>query len=126
MLTCVILNPGVNSLVSRVRHTNTLITADRGFPFWQSLNRLSNSRAGSQGDWPDSHRRHNPIWKHHDRVSLTRQNLAEDELQNTALPEIRNRSDPLKTARPEIGTAVSAYHTRYSPIETGRGTLRSL
>lgn len=28
-----ILNPGINSLLSRVRHTNTLVLADRGFPF---------------------------------------------------------------------------------------------
>ena len=29
-----ILNPAINSLVSRVRHTNTLIITDRGFPSW--------------------------------------------------------------------------------------------
>ena len=28
-----ILNPQINSLLSRVRHTNTLVIADRGFPF---------------------------------------------------------------------------------------------
>jgi D-ribose pyranase len=32
-----ILNPGINSLLSRVRHTNTLVIADRGFPFWPGL-----------------------------------------------------------------------------------------
>jgi D-ribose pyranase len=32
-----ILNPALNSLLSRVRHTNTLVLADRGFPFWPSL-----------------------------------------------------------------------------------------
>lgn len=32
-----ILNPAINSLVSRVRHTNTLIVADRGFPSWPAL-----------------------------------------------------------------------------------------
>jgi D-ribose pyranase len=32
-----ILNPQVNSLLSRVRHTNTLVIADRGFPFWPHL-----------------------------------------------------------------------------------------
>jgi len=32
-----ILNPGVNSLLSRVRHTNTLVIADRGFPSWPGL-----------------------------------------------------------------------------------------
>jgi D-ribose pyranase len=32
-----ILNPAINSLVSRVRHTNTLAIADRGFPSWPGL-----------------------------------------------------------------------------------------
>ena len=32
-----ILNPSVNSLLSRVRHTNTLVIADRGFPFWPTI-----------------------------------------------------------------------------------------
>ncbi len=37
MLKSGILNPAVNSLLSRVRHTNTLVIADRGFPFWPAL-----------------------------------------------------------------------------------------
>ncbi len=37
MLKSGILNPHVNSLLSRVRHTNTLVIADRGFPFWPQL-----------------------------------------------------------------------------------------
>lgn len=32
-----ILNPAVLSLLARVRHTNTLVLADRGFPFWPGL-----------------------------------------------------------------------------------------
>jgi len=32
-----ILNPGILSLIARVRHTNTLVIADRGFPFWPEL-----------------------------------------------------------------------------------------
>ncbi len=32
-----ILNPAINSLLSRVRHTNALVIADRGFPFWPAL-----------------------------------------------------------------------------------------
>jgi D-ribose pyranase len=32
-----ILNPSLNSLLSRVRHTNWLVIADRGFPFWPSI-----------------------------------------------------------------------------------------
>jgi D-ribose pyranase len=37
MLRVGILNPAINSLVSRVRHTNTLVIADRGFPFWPQV-----------------------------------------------------------------------------------------
>lgn len=32
-----ILNPQLNSLLSRVRHTNTLLIADRGFPYWPTI-----------------------------------------------------------------------------------------
>ena len=34
MLKSGILNPQLLSLFARVRHTNTLVIADRGFPFW--------------------------------------------------------------------------------------------
>ena len=37
MLKTGILNPQINSLLSRARHTNTLIIADRGFPFWPMI-----------------------------------------------------------------------------------------
>jgi len=37
MLKTGILNPAVLSLLSRVRHTNTLVIADRGFPFWPMI-----------------------------------------------------------------------------------------
>ena len=37
MLKTGILNPQVLSLLSRVRHTNTLVIADRGFPFWPEI-----------------------------------------------------------------------------------------
>ena len=37
MLKTGILNPHVLSLVARVRHTNTLVIADRGFPSWLEL-----------------------------------------------------------------------------------------
>ena len=37
MLKTGILNPAINSLLSRVRHTNTLVIADRGFPYWPVL-----------------------------------------------------------------------------------------
>lgn len=32
-----IVNPGVLSLLARVRHTNTLVIADRGFPSWPQV-----------------------------------------------------------------------------------------
>ena len=37
MLQTGILNPAINSLLSRVRHTNTLVIADRGFPYWPRI-----------------------------------------------------------------------------------------
>ena len=37
MLRAGILNPQLLSLLARVRHTNTLVIADRGFPFWPQL-----------------------------------------------------------------------------------------
>lgn len=37
MLQTGILNPHINSLLSRVRHTNLLVIADRGFPCWPTV-----------------------------------------------------------------------------------------
>src|ERR1041385_5422975 len=37
MLVQGILNPHLLSLLARVRHTNTLVIADRGFPFWPTI-----------------------------------------------------------------------------------------
>jgi D-ribose pyranase len=37
MLKTGILNPQINELLARVRHTNTLVIADRGFPFWPQI-----------------------------------------------------------------------------------------
>lgn len=37
MLKTGILNPAINGLLSRIRHTNTLVIADRGFPFWPEI-----------------------------------------------------------------------------------------
>ena len=37
MLVQGILNPHVLSLLARVRHTNALVIADRGFPFWPAI-----------------------------------------------------------------------------------------
>ena len=32
-----ILNPNIHSLLARIRHTNTLVIADRGFPYWPQI-----------------------------------------------------------------------------------------
>ena len=32
-----ILNPALLELLGRFRHTNTLVIADRGFPFWPGV-----------------------------------------------------------------------------------------
>jgi D-ribose pyranase len=37
MLKTGILNPHILSLIARVRHTNSLVIADRGFPFWPMI-----------------------------------------------------------------------------------------
>src|SRR5947208_14309685 len=37
MLSTRILNPQVLSLLARIRHTNALVIADRGFPFWPQI-----------------------------------------------------------------------------------------
>lgn len=37
MLKTGILNPHLLSLLARVRHTNTLVIADRGFPYWPQI-----------------------------------------------------------------------------------------
>lgn len=40
-----ILNPDILSLLARVRHTNTLVIADRGFPFWPQIETIDISLA---------------------------------------------------------------------------------
>jgi D-ribose pyranase len=37
MIKAGLLNPQILSLLARVRHTNTLVIADRGFPFWPMI-----------------------------------------------------------------------------------------
>jgi D-ribose pyranase len=37
MLKTGILNPNILSLLARVRHTNTIVISDRGFPFWPQI-----------------------------------------------------------------------------------------
>src|ERR1041385_7011388 len=37
MLNTRIINPHLLSLLARIRHTNALVIADRGFPFWPQI-----------------------------------------------------------------------------------------
>jgi D-ribose pyranase len=37
MIKAGLLNPEILSLLARVRHTNALVIADRGFPFWPQI-----------------------------------------------------------------------------------------
>jgi D-ribose pyranase len=37
MINSGILNPRILSLLARIRHTNALVIADRGFPFWPQI-----------------------------------------------------------------------------------------
>ena len=37
MIKAGLLNPQILSLLARVRHTNALVIADRGFPFWPQI-----------------------------------------------------------------------------------------
>jgi len=37
MLCTGILNPALLNLLARIRHTNTLVISDRGFPFWPQI-----------------------------------------------------------------------------------------
>ena len=45
MLNTGVLNPQILSLLARVRHTNALVIADRGFPFWPDIETVDISLA---------------------------------------------------------------------------------
>ena len=45
MLKTGILNPQVLAVLARVRHTNTIVIADRGFPFWPQIETVDISLA---------------------------------------------------------------------------------
>lgn len=47
-----ILNPEVLSLLARVRHTNALVIADRGFPFWPMIETVDVSVVDDLPDVP--------------------------------------------------------------------------
>ncbi len=48
MLKSGILNPQILSLLSRVRHTNALVIADRGFPYWPMIETVDISLVDDQ------------------------------------------------------------------------------
>jgi D-ribose pyranase len=48
MLKTGILNPQLLSLLARVRHTNTIVIADRGFPFWPQIETVDISLVDNQ------------------------------------------------------------------------------
>ena len=56
-----ILNPQINSLISRVRHTNTLVIADRGFPFWPEIETVDISLVDDVPTVVSFFKRFNPI-----------------------------------------------------------------
>ncbi|WP_353062419.1 D-ribose pyranase [Tunturibacter psychrotolerans] len=43
-----VINPAILSLLCRVRHTNTLVIADRGFPFWPQVETVDISLTDDQ------------------------------------------------------------------------------
>jgi D-ribose pyranase len=53
MLKTGILNPHINSLLARVRHTNTIVLADRGFPFWPQVETIDISLVDNVPTIPD-------------------------------------------------------------------------
>jgi D-ribose pyranase len=46
-------NPNINSLLSRVRHTNTLVISGRGFPFWPQIETIDISLVDDLPRVPD-------------------------------------------------------------------------
>ncbi|MDD7984648.1 RbsD/FucU domain-containing protein [Lentisphaera marina] len=43
-----LLNPALHELLMRVRHTNTIIISDKGFPFWPAIETIDISLADDQ------------------------------------------------------------------------------
>lgn len=43
-----ILNPDLNELLGRIRHTNTLVISDKGFPFWPQIETIDISLVDDQ------------------------------------------------------------------------------
>lgn len=43
-----ILNPGLHDLLMRVRHTNTIVISDKGFPYWPEIETIDISLADDQ------------------------------------------------------------------------------
>ena len=43
-----LLNPALHELLMRVRHTNTIVISDKGFPFWSEIETIDISLADDQ------------------------------------------------------------------------------
>lgn len=43
-----LLNPALHELLMRVRHTNTIVISDKGFPFWPEIETIDISLADDQ------------------------------------------------------------------------------
>jgi D-ribose pyranase len=54
-----ILNPQINSLLSRVRHTNTMVIADRDFPFWPMIETVDISVVDDHASNSSKQQQHN-------------------------------------------------------------------
>lgn len=48
MLHTPILNPTLNEMLGRIRHTNTLVICDRGFPYWPMIQTIDISLVNDQ------------------------------------------------------------------------------
>lgn len=48
MLHTPILNPSLNEMLGRIRHTNTLVICDKGFPYWPAVQTIDISLANDQ------------------------------------------------------------------------------
>jgi D-ribose pyranase len=48
-----ILNPSLNELLGRIRHTNLLVISDKGFPFWPQVPTIDISLVDDQPSVPD-------------------------------------------------------------------------
>ena len=110
MINTGILNPQILSLLARVRHTNALVIADRGFPFWPMIETVDVSVVD---DLPTVLQLIAAVRANHQfHAGLPSRGIFEEQLARHA-PEIRRRAerraDDLRAAR-RIQEARAARH----------------